>query len=334
MAIRRISQLPLDNAVTGPDVVPIVSDGATKRVTLTTLAQFFAAAGPTGPTGVGVTGPAGAAGASVTGPTGPQGVSGDSGSAGATGPTGPTGVGATGPAGSSGSEGGTGPTGPAGAAATGPTGPTGEASSVTGPAGAAGPAGATGPQGDPGVVSATAPITYSSQTVGISVGTGLTTSGGSLIVSYGSSAGTACEGNDARLSDARTPVSHEHSASAITSGTMDVARLPVGTGSTQVAAGDHTHTQLHDRSHAITSTSDHTATAWRVFYSDGSGNVTELALGSSGQALISQGASAAPSWGSAGSNSASDLTTGTLDNARLTARARAAINVFNWSSFR
>jgi hypothetical protein len=115
---------------------------------------------------------------------------------------------------------------------------------------------------------------------------------------------------------------------------MDVARLPVGTGSTQVAAGDHTHTQLHDRSHAITSTSDHTATAWRVFYSDGSGNVTELALGSSGQALISQGASAAPSWGSAGSNSASDLTTGTLDNARLTARARAAINVFNWSSFR
>jgi hypothetical protein len=170
--------------------------------------------------------------------------------------------------------------------------------------------------------------------VGISVGTGLTTSGGSLIVSYGSSAGTACEGNDARLSDARTPVSHEHSASAITSGTMDVARLPVGTGSTQVAAGDHTHTQLHDRSHAITSTSDHTATAWRVFYSDGSGNVTELALGSSGQALISQGASAAPSWGSAGSNSASDLTTGTLDNARLTARARAAINVFNWSSFR
>ncbi len=241
MAIRRISQLPLDNAVTGPDVVPIVSDGATKRVTLTTLAQFFAAAGPTGPTGVGVTGPAGAAGASVTGPTGPQGVSGDSGSAGATGPTGPTGVGATGPAGSSGSEGGTGPTGPAGAAATGPTGPTGEASSVTGPAGAAGPAGATGPQGDPGVVSSTAPITYSSQTVGLSVGTGLTTSGGSLVVSYGSSAGTACEGNDARLSDARTPLSHEHSASAITSGTVATARLASGTAnSTTYLRGDQT----------------------------------------------------------------------------------------------
>jgi len=35
---------------------------------------------------------------------------------------------------------------------------------------------------------------------------------------------------------------HVHAASDITSGTLDVARLPVGTGSNQVAAGDHTHT--------------------------------------------------------------------------------------------
>lgn len=34
------------------------------------------------------------------------------------------------------------------------------------------------------------------------------------------------------------------------------------------------------------------------------------------------------------SGSASDLGAGTLPNARLTARARAAINVFNWSNFR
>ena len=33
--------------------------------------------------------------------------------------------------------------------------------------------------------------------------------------------------NDSRLSNARTPVSHNHDASAITSGTLDVARLPV-----------------------------------------------------------------------------------------------------------
>jgi hypothetical protein len=34
---------------------------------------------------------------------------------------------------------------------------------------------------------------------------------------------------------------HTHAATDITSGTLDVARLPVGTGSTQVAAGNHTH---------------------------------------------------------------------------------------------
>lgn len=66
MAQKKITQLPLDTAVTGPDVVPIVSDGATKRVTLTTLSGFFAAAGstgPTGPAGVGAAGPTGPAGA-------------------------------------------------------------------------------------------------------------------------------------------------------------------------------------------------------------------------------------------------------------------------------
>ncbi len=69
MAQKKITQLPLDNAVTGPDVVPIVSDGATKKVTLTTLSSFFAAAGSTGPTG-----PAGVAGsAGSAGPTGPAG---------------------------------------------------------------------------------------------------------------------------------------------------------------------------------------------------------------------------------------------------------------------
>ena len=63
MAQKKISQLTLDTAVTGPDVMPIVSDGATKRVTLTTLSSFFSAAGATGPTGSSVTGPTGPAGA-------------------------------------------------------------------------------------------------------------------------------------------------------------------------------------------------------------------------------------------------------------------------------
>ena len=68
MSNRKISQLTAATTVTGPDVVPIVSGGATKKVTLSTLSTFFAAAGPTGPAGQ-----TGAAGASVTGPTGPAG---------------------------------------------------------------------------------------------------------------------------------------------------------------------------------------------------------------------------------------------------------------------
>ncbi len=162
MALRRITQLPLDTAVTGPDVVPIVSDGATKRVTLTTLAGFFSAAGATGPTGaagVGGTGPTGSAGVGVTGPagaagvgsTGPTGAAGSAGAAGSTGPTGADGVGGTGPTGPAGAAGSTGPTGPAGVAGgsglPGATGPTGQASSVTGPTGASGSAGSTGPTG-------------------------------------------------------------------------------------------------------------------------------------------------------------------------------------------
>ena len=92
---------------------------------------------------------------------------------------------------------------------------------------------------------------------------------------------------------------HTHAAADITSGTLDIARLPTGTNSTQVALGDHTHTQLHDRSHAITSTSDHTAGTHKVFYSDGSGNVQELALGETGTVLTSGGTATAPSFAAA-----------------------------------
>jgi hypothetical protein len=162
MALRRITQLPLDTAVTGPDVVPIVSDGATKRVTLATLKNFFSptggvgSTGPTGAAGVGVTGPAGEPGVGTTGPTG---AAGSAGAAGSTGPTGAAGVGGTGPTGSAGAAGVTGPAGEAGQpGATGPagasvTGPTGAASSVTGPAGSSvtGPTGPTGPTGAQGI---------------------------------------------------------------------------------------------------------------------------------------------------------------------------------------
>ena len=45
---------------------------------------------------------------------------------------------------------------------------------------------------------------------------------------FGSAANTFCQGNDARLSDARTPVAHNQDASTITTGTLAVARGGTG----------------------------------------------------------------------------------------------------------
>jgi len=63
------------------------------------------------------------------------------------------------------------------------------------------------------------------------------------------------------------------------------------------AAASHTHTQLHNQLHTMTSTSDHSAGTWKIFYSNGSGYIQELSLGSSGTYLQSNGTSSAPSWG-------------------------------------
>ena len=79
----------------------------------------------------------------------------------------------------------------------------------------------------------------------ITAGAGLTgggdlTANRTLAVSYGTTAGTAAQGNDARLSDARTPTSHAASHASggadalaisgtqVTSGTIPPARLATG----------------------------------------------------------------------------------------------------------
>jgi hypothetical protein len=54
---------------------------------------------------------------------------------------------------------------------------------------------------------------------------------------------------------------------------------------------------LHARSHTMTSTSDHTAGTWKVMYSNGSGQVIELALGALDEVLKSGGPAAAPVFG-------------------------------------
>jgi hypothetical protein len=87
----------------------------------------------------------------------------------------------------------------------------------------------------------------------------------------------------------------------------------------------------HDRSHAITSTADHTAGNWKVFHSNGSNQIVELPLGANGTYLKSNGASAAPTFetvaGGGGSSitgtgiayvrSGGDDTTGTIGNPSL-----------------
>lgn len=52
----------------------------------------------------------------------------------------------------------------------------------------------------------------------------------------------------------------------------------------------------HNRLHEMTNVLDHEAGNYKVFYSDGSGHVQELALGADGTFLKSQGASAAPTF--------------------------------------
>ena len=92
----------------------------------------------------------------------------------------------------------------------------------------------------------------------ITAGTGLTgggdlTANRTLAVSYGSVAGTAAQGDDPRLSDARTPTAHAAahasggddalaiSGAQVTSGTIPPARLGTGTASAStVLYGDGT----------------------------------------------------------------------------------------------
>jgi hypothetical protein len=60
---------------------------------------------------------------------------------------------------------------------------------------------------------------------------------------------------------------------------------------TDVAANT---TARHTRSHTMTSTSDHSAGNHKIFHSNGSGQIQEVALGVAGTALVSQGTTSAP----------------------------------------
>jgi len=105
-----------------------------------------------------------------------------------------------------------------------------------------------------GVVTAagtyTLPAATTSVLGGVIVGTGLSVTSGTISVSYGTSGTTACVGNDARLSDARTPTAHTQAFSTITATPTTLS----GYGITDAATSTHVHGNITNAG-AIGSTS-------------------------------------------------------------------------------
>lgn len=98
----------------------------------------------------------------------------------------------------------------------------------------------------------------------ITAGTGLTGGGDltddrALAADFGSGAGKVCEGNDPRLSDARTPTAHNHAASNITSGTLAIGRIPTGSTGSTVAIGNDA--RLSDARRSLGPTVESTASS-------------------------------------------------------------------------
>jgi len=77
-------------------------------------------------------------------------------------------------------------------------------------------------------------MTKTGNTLDVGGGTGLTANADDLSVDYGSTAGTACQGNDVRLSDARTPTAH--AGSHITGGS-DIVANAIAAGNAGLMSG-------------------------------------------------------------------------------------------------
>jgi hypothetical protein len=92
-----------------------------------------------------------------------------------------------------------------------------------------------------GVVTAAGTYTLPAATVsalgGVIVGAGLAVTSGTISVSYGTSSSTACVGDDARLSDARTPTAHNQAWSTITSTPTTLAGYGITDGQKTITSG-------------------------------------------------------------------------------------------------
>ena len=158
----------MNRFLTAPFVSVFLAVGAIAGVSALSIQGYHLIEGTVGASSAGANGTNGVDGTNGTngtdgapGATGAQGLQGERGPVGPMGPTGARGLmGPVGPEGKQGIQGVQGLTG-----ATGPSGATG----ATGAQGVAGPAGATGPMGPTGVIAATSPLIYDSNTQTLSL---------------------------------------------------------------------------------------------------------------------------------------------------------------------
>lgn len=176
-------------------------------------------------------------------------------------------------------------------------------------------------------------------TTAASLGWSLISSTPTTLSGYGIT--DAVASNDSRLTDARTPTAHK--SSHATGGTDALSPADIGAAT---AAHSHLLSSITDAGTAASRNAPATgnaASAEVVLGSDtrlsdartplshthSVGDITATGTPSASTFLRGDGA-----WAAAGSSSASDLTSGTLANARLTTRARASMNLYLWSNFR
>ena len=180
-------------------------------------------------------------------------------------------------------------------------------------------------------ITGTAPIVSSGGTTpAISISAATTSAAGSMSSADKTKLDAIAAGATANSSDATLLARANHTgtqAVGTITGLGGAATLSVGTTTGTVAAGDDS--RFHTRSHAMTGTSDHTASNWSVFYSNGSGRVTELGLGAANTVLTSNGASSAPSFAAAASGGTKTYAVFTAEHNQPPATAFATLDTRN-----
>jgi len=177
-----------------------------------------------------------------------------------------------------------------------------------------------------GVVTAAGTYTLPNATTstlgGVIVGTGLSVASGTVSVAYGTSSSTACVGNDARLSDARTPVSHNQAWSTITATPTTLSGYGITDG---VTTSD---SRLSDARTPTTHTHGNITNAGAIGSTSGLVVVTTASGVLTTAATISAATQVSGLATIATSGSASDLGSGTVPVARLGSSGTASSSTY------